>query len=172
MACRHLNIRFLDSGDVEYNFFRHHSKTMLYRYLIEWPAEQIEILGGQCLKDHNFRRSVTKDGFLLLEWDRVPDLGRGVNYVKRGYLTHPSGEPELWQYSEQFNIKLDFSLHLHSPWERINAIQRRSTARFCGIDGHERSFLPRDLVECVFRSGGVLSIHWILETLEKPRKQW
>lgn len=63
MACRHLNIRLLETGDVEYDFFRHHNKMMLHRYLIEWPADKVEIIGGQCIEDHNFRISCTKEGF-------------------------------------------------------------------------------------------------------------
>lgn len=176
MACRHLTIHFLDSGDVRYSFFKHHSEIMLHRYLIEWPAACVEILGGPCLEDHNFRRSVTANGFLLLEWDRIPEvetgLGRGVDYVKKGYLARPLNEPELWSYREQFNIKPDFALWLHSPWERINAIQQRSTAQFRSIGGYERSYLPRELSECVFHDPGVLTVEWILETLETPRKRW
>lgn len=176
MACRHLNIRFLETGDVEYHFFRHHSKTMLHRYLIEWLADQVTVLGGQCLEDHNFRKSVTTDGFLLLEWDMVQEaetgLGRGVDYVKRGYLTHPVDEPALWHYREQFSIKPAFSIWLHSPFERINAIQRRSNAVFRRAQGGIQNYWPRDLSECVFQEPGVLTVDWTLETLDKPRKRW
>ena len=176
MACRHLSIKFLETGDVEYCFFRHHSAMMLHRYVIEWPAKQIKILGGQCLEDHNFRRSVTPEGFLLLEWDVVPEamtgLGRGINYVKRGYLRRPVNEPTLWHYREEFRIKADFSIWIHSPFERINAINRRSSATFRRATGDTQVFCPRDLSECVFREPGLLSVDRILETLEKPRRSW
>lgn len=176
MACRHLNIRFLESGDVEYRFFRHHSETMLHRYVIEWPAEQTEILGGQCIEEHNFRRSINQEGFLLLEWDKVPEsetgLGRGIDYVKRGYLMRPVNEPTLWHYREKFRIKPDFSIWLHSPFECINAIKRRSSATFQRTTGHIQTFSPWDLSRCVFNEPGLLSVDWILETLEKPRRSW
>jgi hypothetical protein len=172
MACRHHKIRFLETGDVEHHFFRHHSNTMLHRYLIEWPAEQVDILGGQCLEDHNFQRSVTKDGFLLLEWNVVKEaesrLGRGVTYVKRGYLTRPANEPTLWHYKEQFRMKPDYAIWLHSPYDCISAIKQRSIAVFESTSGKARNYHPRDLSECMFREPGLLSVNWILEKIEKP----
>lgn len=176
MACRHLYIDFLENGDVKYEFFRHHSKFMLYSYLIKWPAEQIDIIGGQGLEDHNFRRITTPDGFLRLEWDKVSEaetkVGRSVDYIKRGFLKYLSGEPALWGYSERINIKPDFSLWLHSPYERLNAIQRRSTAVFFGKDGQEQNYRPRELSQRVFNQKGVLKVNWTLELLDDPKKAW
>ncbi len=174
MDCKHLNIDFLETGDVRYRFFRHHSEFMLHRYLIEWPAKKVEIIGGQCLRDHNFRSSVTASGFLLLEWDRVLEektgFGRGVDYIKRGYLKRPLNEPTLWHYREKVNIEPDFGLWLHSPRERISAIKCRSTAEFTGTDGCRKCFRPRELTERVFHEAGVLDIDWTLEVLDEPRR--
>lgn len=171
MACRHLNIHFTETGDVDYNFFRHHSKTMLSRYLIEWPSDQVEILGGQCLKEHNFRTSVTAEGFLLLEWDKLLEsetgLGRGVKYRKKGFLQRQTNEDKLWSYREKLGIKADFSLNLHSQFQPISAIKSRSSAIFRSGTGLVKAFLPRDLSEAVFHESGELEVDWVLETLEK-----
>lgn len=174
--CRHLQIEFLESGDVKYGYFRHHDHTRLCRYLIEWPADRIEILGGQGLYEDHLRQTVTPSGFLLLEWDKVSTpgskSGRGIDYIKKGYLQHPPNEAEVWHYREQFNVKPDLSLALHSPWRRINALASRSTAFFQDKDGRAQSFRPRELIEYVFRKPGVLFVDWQMETLSEPKRNW
>ena len=37
-ACRHLIVQFHESGNVEYDFFRHGSEYMLTKYMIEWTS--------------------------------------------------------------------------------------------------------------------------------------
>lgn len=99
-------------------------------------------------------------------------LGRGVHYIKKGYLARPDNEPALWHYREQFSIKPHFSIFLHSPFERVNAIQRRSTAVFQPTAGGSQNYRPRELSEHVFHKQGVLTVDWILETLERRKNKW
>lgn len=176
MTCRHLNIDFLENGDVEYHFFRHHSEYTLYRYEIDWPANQVHINGGQCLNEHNFRRSTLSNGHLLLEWDKIPEketqLGRGINYIKQHFLKPVPAEPHLWQYQEDITIKPDFWFYLHSPNKRINAIKNRSTATFVSTSGQILSYKPRELTERRFRTAGILKIRWVLETLDTAKTHW
>jgi len=83
MVCRHMYITLHENGDVEYDYFRHHSRYKLSYYLIECPAEKVIIHGGQELETDNFCHSVTKEGYLLLSWDkRKEDIGRGFHYTK------------------------------------------------------------------------------------------
>lgn len=90
--------------------------------------------------------------------------------IKHGYLKQISSTPVLWRYCERFNIKPDFSIWLHSPWERINAIKSQSHAVFIDMDGHKENLSPWQLKERIFRKAGVLDIKWTLEVLENPFK--
>ena len=172
MTCRHFTVTFRENDDVEYHFFRHHHEYMLSKYTIDWPAAQVEILGGQCLDDHNYRTTTLPNGHLVLEWDRIPEsttkLGRGVHYVKKNFLTSILWPAPRWQYHEDFRIKPDFSLWLHSPYERLSAVRNESTAIFYPNTDQPISYPPRKLSERVFRVPGTLRVRWVLELLDTP----
>lgn len=169
MSCRHLNINFKENGDVEYHFFRHHSEYKLYKYIIEYPFDKIEIIGGQDYNHDNFKIFKMSNGYALLAWDKVKEnnSARGINYLKRDYLKkmqHSNGS-FTFRYIDEINIKASktgdtFSLWLHTPFSNISAIKEKSMAIFNGV-----SYKPRELSEIVFRESGVLKVDWELEIL-------
>jgi hypothetical protein len=169
MSCRHLNISFKENGDVEYHYFRHHSEYKLSKYIIEYPIEKIQIIGGQEYDEDNFTISRMSNGHALLEWDKVKkDNGaRGINYIKKDYMKKlklPDGS-FTFRYFEEIKIKASkpndtFSLWLHTPFSKMSAIKNKSTAVFNGL-----KYKPGELSEIVFRQSGILIVDWELEIL-------
>ncbi len=96
MSCRHLNITFKENGDVEYDFFKHYSEYGLCKYIIEYPIDKIEIIGGQYFNSDNFKILPMSNGFTMLEWEKIKDKARGIKYIKKNYLQ------KLYQYSVHF----------------------------------------------------------------------
>ncbi|WP_146134517.1 hypothetical protein [Aphanothece minutissima] len=167
---------------------------MLSRYLVEHPADKVSITGGQELTNHGYRHSVTPEGFLLLEWDRIREdetrLGRGINYVKHGRMERIQGSPALWRYTEQFKIKWlapsdTFELRLHQPNDRISAVKTMSRAEFVmdshgrvatqgyrrkgwrtGYPGYAMALTPAQLSGVVFHGSGTLQVNWVLESAQ------
>ncbi|MFZ4593915.1 MAG: hypothetical protein ACOYOF_06640 [Verrucomicrobiaceae bacterium] len=164
---------------------------MLSRYLVEHPADKVSVTGGQELTNHGYRHSVTPEGYLLLEWDRIREeetrLGRGLNNVKHGRMERIQGHPPLWRYTEQFKIKWvapgdTFELRLHQPNDRISAVKAMSRAEF-GMNSHGRlvtqeyrknkwhkgcpgfamAMTPAQLSGAVFHCSGTLQVDWVLE---------
>lgn len=170
MSCRHLSISFKENGDVEYHYFRHHSEYKLSKYIIEYPIEKIEIIGGQEYNEDNFSISRTSNGYALLEWDKVKeDKGaRGISYIKKDYMKKlklPDGS-FTFRYFEEIKIKASkpedrFGLWLHTPFSKISAIKKKSTANFNG-----KIYKPRELGEIVFSQSGILVVDWELEILK------
>lgn len=170
MACRHLNIIFLENGDIEYHFFKHHSEYKLYKYEIDYPFENVEIIGGQDFNIDNFKTIKTNNGLTLLTWDKLKESingARGINYLKKNYLQkiEYGNRNYSYKYIEKIQIKVpepgdSFVLYLHGINRSISAIKRKSRARFNNIQ-----YQPRDLCEIVFNTPGILEIDWELELL-------
>lgn len=170
MSCRHLSIIFRENGDVEYNYFRHHSEYKLYKYIIEYPFEQINIIGGKDYNKDNLKYKRMSNGYALLEWDKVKEngVGRGISYIKKDYLKklqQPDGSL-TFGYIENIKIKAlmpgdTFCLWLHFPDAKISAIKKKSTAVFKGVN-----YKPRELSEIVFKETGILKVEWELELLK------
>jgi len=168
MSCRHLNIKFYENGDVEYNFFKHHSDYKLYKYQIDYPIEQIEIIGGQDYNSDNFKMTKMSNGFALLTWDKLKEDkhgARGITYKKKNFLKkiEQSDGTFTLKYFEKINIKASlqedrFGLCLHSKFSNISAIKNKSTAIFNGV-----TYKPRNLCEIVFDESGILEVDWELE---------
>lgn len=144
--------------------------------MIEWPADKVDIIGGQYVSEHGFKKTITTQGFLLLEWDQISEsatvAGRGISYMKIGYLRQVSEKPELWKYKETFMVKPDYSLWLHSPYERLNAIGKQFSAIFIAENKCKKNFYPRELSEWVSHEKSVLIVDWTLEVLANPRLVW
>ena len=164
MTCTHLTVDFLASGDVEYRLHSHLGETPLHVYLIEWPFDRVGLLNEARLDREGCQRSVTAEGFVLLEWDLAtgPEA-RTIHYVKRGSLTRPALETPVWRYQERFRVEPDLSLWLHGPRRSLSAIRARSTAVFQSGDGNETAYLPRELSEEGLHEPGVLTVDWRLE---------
>ena len=139
---RQLTITFQENGDVDYQFFRSSAEGNLARYLIAYPAERVSVTGGENLAGDNFRSSITREGHVLLTWERGLGGQRGIHYSKIGYLEAIQPEPLLLHYQENIYIKnerrpaaLDsqpsiFLLKVHDRNQHLSAVKSRSQAEF------------------------------------------
>jgi len=139
---RQLTITFQENGDVAYQFFRSSADGNLTRYLIAYPAERVSVSGGENLTCDNFRSSITREGHVLLTWERGPGGKRGIHYNKIGFLESIQPEPRLLHYQESIRIKNErqpagrdgqpnvFLLKVHDRNQRLSAVESRSQAVF------------------------------------------
>ncbi len=102
---RQLTITFQENGDVDYRFLRTSADGNLTRYLIAYPAERVSVHGGENLSSDNFRSDITREGNVLLTWERAPGGKRGVDYSKIGFLDPVQTEPRLLRYRESIRIR-------------------------------------------------------------------
>jgi hypothetical protein len=102
---RQLTITFQENGDVDYQFFRSSADGNLARYLIAYPAEKVSVCGGENLASDNFRSAITREGHVLLTWERGPGGKRGIHYSKIGFLEAIQQDPLLLHYRERIHIK-------------------------------------------------------------------
>ncbi len=110
---RQLTITFQENGDVDYRFFRSSANSNLTRYLIAYPAERVSVTGGENLAGDNFRSSITREGHVLLTWERGPGGKRGIHYSKIGFLEVVQQEPLLLRYREKIHIKNERQIARH-----------------------------------------------------------
>ncbi len=139
---RQLTITFQENGDVDYQFFRSSADGNLARYLIAYPAERVSVTGGENLAADNFRSAMTREGHVLLTWERGTGGQRGVHYSKIGYMEAIQPEPLLLHYQENVYIKNErrpaarnsqpsiFLLKVHDRNQRLSAVKSRSQATF------------------------------------------
>ncbi len=147
---RQLTIQFQENGDVDYQFLRSSADGNLARYLIAYPAEKVSVRGGENLTSDNFRSSITRQGHVLLTWERGPGGKRGIHYSKIGFLEAIQQDPPLLHYQESIRIKNErrlairidndqpnvFLLKVHDRNQRLSAVESRSSAVFhCSSGG-------------------------------------
>ncbi len=90
---------------MDYQFLRTSADGNLTRYLIAYPAERVSVTGGENLSCDNFRSAITREGHVLLTWERGPGGTRGIHYCKIGFLDLVQSEPRLLRYRERIRIR-------------------------------------------------------------------
>ncbi len=90
---------------MDYQFLRASADGNLTRYLIAYPAERVSVNGGENLSCDNFRSAITREGHVLLTWERGPGATRGIHYCKIGFLDLVQSEPRLLRYRERIRIR-------------------------------------------------------------------
>jgi hypothetical protein len=192
---RELKIFFSEDCSVNYSF--HRSGSPLKSYLIEYPHEKVLLSETEIIKPNNFRKTITPEGFLQLNWDPVSETDQSseikkICYEKKGFLSIIQENPLLLQYKETLRIKSGLHLYLHDRHHYISALKKRSKAVFTSATtGYVHSccsllysgrggcyeeqvkpsdrlyLLPTVLADAQFHCSGTLVIDWILEVIKK-----
>lgn len=164
-----MRVYFQENGDVWYEIQLREYHLEVYRHIVDYPADLIEIDDIDSI--FPVYKSSLPDGRTLIEIKQDPDH-IDLKYVKKGFLTKEKNSEDkvIFRYRENINIDIAedqtrFLLQIHSPYSYISAISKLSTAKF-----NNQFFAPGNLSSIFLKQSGTMEIDWTLEIVDVARE--